>query len=257
MSTPRTVRRSPSDNVVVGVDPIPEGAAAAGGTEKGGVMRGHKMAVAPIDKGEPVRKYDQIIGFATTPIAPGEWVHTQNVEMHDFARDYRFAEGAKNDEVLPPELRETFEGYVRPNGKAGTRNYIGILTSVNCSASAARFIAREVERSGVLADHPEIDGVVAFVHGTGCGRAAYGEGFDVLRRTQWGYATHANLGGALMVGLGCEVFQFDRMKEEYGRGEGDHFRTRRTRATGGRKKTIAERLERIKAMLPLAAKAKR
>src|SRR5436305_545150 len=212
MSTPRTVRLSPNDNVVVAVDPIPEGAAAAGVTARARVMRGHKMAVAPIAKGEPVRKYDQIIGFATAPIAPGEWVHTQNVEMHDFARDYRFAEGAKNDEVLPSELRETFEGYARPGGKTGTRNYIGILTSVNCSASAARFIAREVERSGMLADHPEIDGVVAFVHGTGCGLAAYGEGFDVLRRTQWGYATHANLGGALMVGLGCEVFQIDRMK---------------------------------------------
>src|SRR6059058_1796453 len=237
MSTPRTVRLSPSDNVIVAVDPIPEGAAAAGVTAKARVMRGHKMAVAPIAK--------------------GEWVHTQNVEMQDFARDYRFAEGAKNDEVLPPELRETFEGYVRPNGKTGTRNYIGILTSVNCSASAARFIAREVERSGVLADHPEIDGVVAFVHGTGCGLAAYGEGFDVLRRTQWGYATHANLGGALMVGLGCEVFQIDRMKEEYGLVEGDHFQTMTIQATGGTKKTVAEGVERIKAMIPIAARAKR
>src|SRR5947199_219092 len=173
MSTPRTVRLYPNDNVVVAVDPIPEGAAAAGVTAKARVMRGHKMAIAPIAKGEPVRKYDQIIGFATAPIAPGEWVHTQNVEMHDFARDYRFAEGAKNDEVLPSELRETFEGYARPGGKTGTRNYIGILTSVNCSASAARFIAREVERSGLLADHPEIDGVVAFVHGTGCGWDGY------------------------------------------------------------------------------------
>src|SRR5437868_6327727 len=246
MSTPRTVRLSPNDNVVVAVDPIPEGAAAAGVTARARVMRGHKMAVAPIAKGEPVRKYDQIIGFATAPIAPGEWVHTQNVEMHDFARDYRFAEGAKNDEVLPSELRETFEGYARPGGKTGTRNYIGILTSVNCSASAARFIAREVERSGLLADHPEIDGVVAFVHGTGCGLAAYGEGFDVLRRTQWGYATHANLGGALMVGLGCEVFQIDRMKEEYGLVEGDHFQTMTIQATGGTKKTVAEGVERIK-----------
>src|SRR5947209_17598561 len=257
MSTPRTVRLSPNDNVVVAVDPIPEGAAAAGATAKAGVMRGHKLAVARIDRGAPVRKYDQIIGFATAPIAPGEWVHTQNVEMHDFARDYRFAEDAKNDEVLPPELRETFEGYLRPGSKTGTRNYIGILTSVNCSASAARFIAREVERSGVLADHPEIDGVVAFVHGTGCGLAAYGEGFDVLRRTQWGYATHANLGGALMVGLGCEVFQIDRMKEEYGLVEGDHFQTMTIQASGGTKKTVAEGVERIKAMLPVAARARR
>ena len=97
MSTPRTVRLSPNDNVVVAVDPIPEGAAAAGVTARARVMRGHKMAVAPIAQGEPVRKYDQIIGFATQAIAPGEWVHTQNVEMHDFARDYQFAQGARND----------------------------------------------------------------------------------------------------------------------------------------------------------------
>src|ERR1044071_5775057 len=132
MSTPRTVRLSQNDNVVVAVDPIPEGSAAAGVTARARVMRGHKMAIAPIAQGQPVRKYDQIIGFATQAIAPGDWVHTQNVEMHDFARDYRFAEGAKNDEVLQPELRETFEGYVRHGGKTGSRNYIGILTSVNC-----------------------------------------------------------------------------------------------------------------------------
>jgi len=99
--------------------------------------------------------------------------------------------------------------------------------------------------------------VVAFVHGTGCGLAAYGEGFDVLRRTQWGYATHANLGGALMVGLGCEVFQIDRMKEEYGLVEGDHFQTMTIQATGGTRKTVAEGVERIKAMIPIAARAKR
>src|ERR1044071_4394949 len=257
MSSPRTVRLSPADNVVVAVDPVAEGASAAGVTAKARVLRGHKMAVAPIASGEPVRKYDQIIGFATTPIAPGDWVHTHNVEMHDFARDYRFAEGAKNDEVLPVELRATFQGYVRPGGKTGTRNYIGILTSVNCSASAARFIAREVEKSGVLDDYPDIDGVVPFVHGTGCGLAAYGEGFDVLRRAQGGYATHANLGGDLMVGLGCEVFQIDRMKEEYGLVEGDHFQTMTIQATGGTKKTVAEGVERIKAMIPIAARSKR
>src|SRR5258707_387186 len=111
MTTPRTVRLSPNDNVVVAVDPIGEGVAAAGVTARARVMRGHKMAVAPIAQGQPVRKYDQIIGFATTPIVSGDWVHTQNVEMHDFARDYQFAEGARNDEMLPPELRATFEGY--------------------------------------------------------------------------------------------------------------------------------------------------
>lgn len=257
MTLARTVRLSPDDNVVVAVDAIAQGSGAAGLTARDRVPRGHKMAVAPIRDGEPVRKFGQVIGFASRPIAPGDWVHEHNVTLHDFARDYRFAEDARNDEVLPVELRATFEGYVRANGRTGTRNYIGILTSVNCSASAARFIAREVERSGILADYPEIDGVVAFVHGTGCGLAAQGEGFDVLRRTQWGYATHANLGAALMVGLGCEVFQIDRMKDEYGLVEGDHFQTMTIQATGGTRKTVAEGVERIKAMLPVAARARR
>src|SRR3569833_248757 len=127
------------------------------------------MSVAPAETYAPVRKYGQIIGFASKPIAPGDWVHEHNVVMHDFARDYRFAEGARNDEVLPPEMRATFEGYVRPNGKTGTRNYIGVLTSVNCSASVAKFIAEQVNRSGILDEYPGIDGVVPFVHGTGCG----------------------------------------------------------------------------------------
>jgi altronate hydrolase len=257
MPTPRTIRLSPDDNVVIAVDQITPGAQIAGHAATERVPRGHKMAIAAIAEGEPVRKYGQIIGFASKPIAPGQWVHEHNVGLHDFARDYRISEGAKNDEVLPPELRATFEGYVRPNGKTGTRNYIGILTSVNCSATAAKFIADEVNRSGLLDDFPEIDGVAAFVHGSGCGMAAYGEGGELLRRTQWGYATHPNLGGALMVGLGCEVFQIDRMKDEYGLVEGDHFQTMTIQASGGTKKTVAEGVERIKAMLPLAAKAKR
>jgi altronate hydrolase len=254
MTTPRTIKLSPKDNVVVAVDQIAAGAIAADVTARERVPRGHKMAIAGVREGEPVRKYGQIIGFASKPIAPGDWVHEHNVALHDFARDYRFAEGAKNDELLPPELRATFEGYVRPNGKTGTRNYIGILTSVNCSASVAKFIAEEVNRSGMLDDYPGIDGAVAFVHGSGCGMAAYGEGWDLLRRTQWGYATHPNLGAALMVGLGCEVFQIDRMKDDYGLVEGDHFQTMTIQATGGTRKTAAQGLDRIKEMLPVAAR---
>ena len=174
MTAPRTVHLSPDDNVVIAVDAVPQGTAAAGATARERVPRGHKMAVRPIASDEAVKKFGRIIGFASKPIAPGEWVHEHNVGLHDFARDYRFGEDAKDDCLLPPDLRATFEGYRRASGRTGTRNYIGILTSVNCSASVARFAAAAVERSGVLADHPEIDGVVAIVHGTGCGHAAYG-----------------------------------------------------------------------------------
>ncbi|MGI8525057.1 MAG: UxaA family hydrolase [Pseudolabrys sp.] len=257
MATPRTLRLSANDNVVVAIDQIAIGNAAAGTVARERIPRGHKMAIAAIALDEPVRKYGQIIGFASKPIEPGQWVHEHNVVMHDFARDYRFAEHARNDEILPVEQRATFEGYLRPNGRTGTRNYIGILTSVNCSASVAKFIAEAFNRSDLLADYPEVDGVVPFVHGTGCGMAAYGEGYDLLRRTQWGYATHPNLGGALMVGLGCETFQIDRLKKDYDMVEGDHFQSMTIQATGGTRKTIEEGVERVKAMLPIAARAKR
>jgi altronate hydrolase len=181
---PRAVRLRPENNVVIAIDAIPQGGTAAGLTARERILKGHKMAVEPVREGEPIKKFGQIIGFATQHIAPGEWVHEHNVGLHDFARDYAYCADARDDDVLSTDLRATFEGYRRASGRTGTRNYIGILTSVNCSASVARFAAAAVERSGVLADHPGIDGIVPIVHGTGCGHAAYGEGFEVLRRTQ-------------------------------------------------------------------------
>ena len=257
MTTPRTLRLNAQDNVVIAIDLVAQGATAAGLTARKRILKGHKMAAAPIREGEPIKKFGQIIGFAKTHIAPGEWVHEHNVGLHDFERDYRFAEDARDDDLLPPALQATFEGYRRASDKTGTRNYIGILTSVNCSASVARFAAQAVEKSGLLADYPGVDGVVAIVHGTGCGHAAYGEGFEVLRRTQWGYASHPNFAGVVMVGLGCEVFQIGRMKKEYGLAETDTFRTLTIQETGGTKKTVAAITQTIRDMLPIAAAAKR
>ena len=257
MSAPRVIHLGPSDNVVVAVDSVAPGDTAHGITARGRVGRGHKMAIVPIREGEPVQKFGQIIGFAKSHIAPGEWVHEHNVGLHEFDRDYRFAEDARPDDLLPDGERATFEGYRRASGKTGTRNYIGILTSVNCSASVARFAAQAVERSGALRDYPEIDGVVAIVHGTGCGHAAYGEGFEVLRRTQWGYASHPNFAGVIMVGLGCEVFQIGRMKKEYGLEETDTFRTLTIQETGGTRKTVEAISAAIRDMLPIAAAARR
>jgi altronate hydrolase len=257
VSQPRVIRLHEQDNVVIAIDLVNQGDSAAGLTARERILKGHKMAVQPIREGEPIRKFGQIIGFAKTHIAPGEWVHEHNVGLHDFARDYRFAEDARDDGLLPPEMCATFEGYRRDNGKTGTRNYIGILTSVNCSASVARFAAAAVEKSGALEDYPGIDGVVAIVHGTGCGHAAYGEGFDVLRRTQWGYASHPNFAGVVMVGLGCEVFQIGRMKKEYGLSETDTFRTLTIQETGGTRKTVEAISSAIRDMLPIAARAKR
>jgi arabinonate dehydratase len=254
---PRTLRLNPRDNIVVALDAIAAGARTADTQARARVPKGHKMAVVPIAPGEPVRKFGQIIGFASHPIAPGDWVHEHNVEMHDFARDYAFAEDARNEEVLPPEARATFDGYRRAGDKVGTRNYIAILTSVNCSASVARFMAEEVQRSGVLEQYPNIDGVIPLVHGGGCALDVKGEGYEVLKRTQWGYATNPNVGGVVMVGLGCEGFQIARWKEAYGLKESDTFRSMTIQETGGTKKTVMAGVGAIHDMLPIVDKARR
>ncbi|KPL54035.1 galactonate dehydratase [Prosthecomicrobium hirschii] len=255
--SPRTVRLHADDNVVVAVDTVDVGASAGGVEARQRVPRGHKLATLAIPAGAPVVKFGQIIGFATVDILPGDHIHSHNCAFQAFDRDYAYGADARNDMVLPPELQATFEGYRRPDGKVGTRNYVAILSSVNCSASVARFMAEAINRSGILADYPTIDGVVPFVHGTGCGMAASGEGFEVLKRTQWGYATNPNVAAVLLVGLGCEVFQIARMKDEYGIVEGDHFQTMTIQETGGTKKTIEQGMERIRAMLPIAARARR
>ncbi len=215
------------------------------------------MAVAPIQADEPVRKFGQIIGFASMPIAPGEWVHEHNCTIKEFVRDYRFGEEARPEVIAAVQDQPTFLGFPRPNRKYGTRNYLAILTSVNCSATTARLIAREVERSRMLLDYPNVDGVIALVHGTGCGMASKGEGFEALMRTEWGYAANPNVGATLMVGLGCEVFQINRMKEQYGIVEGDDFQSLTIQATGGTRKTIEAGVDRLRAMLPRLDRVRR
>jgi len=255
---PRVLRLHPDDNLLVSIDPILPGAVAEGVTAISRVPKGHKMATVDIAEGAPVLKFGQIIGFAKAPIRPGEHIHEHNCGVHDFERDYRFAEAAAPEAVLPLEQRMTFQGFRRENGKVGTRNYIGILTSVNCSASVARFIADAFNRSGILDDYPTIDGVVPFVHGHGCGMAGKGsEGFEIMQRTEWGYATHPNIGGALLVGLGCEVMQIPGLMEDYGLKESENFHTMTIQATGGTRKTIERGVEMIKDMLPRVAEARR
>jgi altronate hydrolase len=255
--TRRHLRLNALDNVVVAVDPIEKGQAVESVTAAQRIMRGHKMATTRIARGEPVLKFGQVIGFAHADIAAGEHIHSHNCDFAAFERDYRHAEDAKPEDILPVSQRATFEGFRRPSGRAGTRNYIGILTSVNCSASVATFMAKEIERSGVLADYPNIDGVIPLVHGGGCALDVNGEGYEVLKRTQWGYATNPNMGGVVMVGLGCEGFQIGRWKDAYGIAESETFRTMTIQEVGGTRKTVLAGVEAIKAMLPTVNAARR
>ena len=253
----RNLRLNENDNIIVAVDGLMPGADALGVAVQDRVPKGHKMASRKIEKGEPILKFGQIIGFASEDIEPGRHVHTHNCLYAEFDRDYAFAQGAMEETILPVEQRATFEGFKRANGRVGTRNYVAILTSVNCSASVAKFMAEEVNRSGILAEYPNVDGVVAFVHGTGCGMAADGEGFEFLERTQWGFTGHPNIAASLVVGLGCEVFQIARMKQKYGLVDGDNLHSMTIQDAGGTRRTIEEGAARIREMLPLANQARR
>ena len=256
-SEKRFVRLNTDDGVIVCVDPLAPGDTVGGVTAVTKVPRGHKMAAGPIAKGDPVRKFGQIIGFAVDDIPQGAHVHEHNCAMGDFERDYAFGQNAHWQPPALEGLPTTFDGFRRRNGKAGTRNYIGILTSVNCSASVARFIARQVNESGILDAFPNVDGVVPFVHSTGCGMAAAGEGFDLLKRTLWGHAAHPNMGGVLFVGLGCEVFQIPGLMKEYGIEDGDTFRYMTIQSSGGTRATVEKAMGVLGEMLPVVDAAER
>src|SRR6267142_152161 len=196
---------SPDDNICVAARNLPAGQALEiAGTRitlVEPVRLGHKIAVRSIRKGEQVRKYGQIIGQATEAIEPGQWVHSHNLVNGDFVRDY-----ASSTAVPPPPepiAGRTFLGYQRPGGKAGTRNYIAVISTVNCSATVGKYIAQRFDKTA-LRDFPNIDGVIAIKHGGGCGIQYQGLQHQVLNRTLAGMAKHPNIGGYLLVGLGCE-----------------------------------------------------
>lgn len=239
-----TVRLSDQDNVVTAIKPLEIG--TEGATQL--IPRGHKMATEAIAKGQPVRKYAQIIGYAAEDIAKGAHVHTHNLEFRGVDTSYEFATNLHP--AASPATQDTFMGYRRPTGRVGTRNYIAVLTSVNCSATAARMIAAHFTPDK-LAPYTNVDGVVAFVHGTGCGMAGSGDGFEALQRVMWGYARNPNICGVLMAGLGCEMNQIDWLVEAYGLTPGPMFQTMNIQDVGGLQKTIALGIKKIEEMLPM------
>lgn len=253
------LRLNPADNVVLARTDVLPGTSAAGEgvASQVHIPAGHKMAVRAIAAGEPIRRYNQIIGFATEAIEPGEHVHVHNCAMGDFERDYAFCSDARPTDYVPEHLRATFQGFRRANGRVGTRNYLGILSTVNCSATVSRQVAHHFETSGILERYPNIDGVVAITHTTGCGMAGSGEGYDNLQRTLWGYARNPNFAGVLLVGLGCEVNQIDFLLEAYQIERGPHFQTMNIQSLGGTRKTVETCIAKLSEMLPDADRAVR
>ncbi len=258
MTPPPVIRLHPDDNVVIARATLLEGVEVAPGVVTAErVPAGHKVATRPIATGEAVRRYGQIIGFATLPIAPGRHVHVQNCGMGDFAKDYAYGVDARPTEAAA--LPATFQGYRRADGRVATRNYIGIVTSVNCSAHVAGLIADVFKRnpfSGAdpLAEFPNVDGVVALTHKTGCGMTE-GEPLRLLRRTLAGYARHANFSHVIALGLGCEVNQIGGLLAEQrltGR-----LRSMDIQAMGGTRKTVEAGVAFVKEVLAEANAARR
>ncbi|WP_299865532.1 altronate dehydratase family protein [uncultured Hoeflea sp.] len=249
---PPALRLHPDDNVIIALADLAPGAHLPG-LERPlaqAVPRGHKIAGVKIGKGAQVIRYGQTIGVATADIAPGEHVHVQNLGMGGHGADYAFATEVR---ALPgqPEPRH-FMGYHRSDGSVGTRNYLGILTSVNCSGSVARFITEAVERQGWLSEFENVDGVVPIVHGTGCGMSGSDEGYHTLFRTLQGYARNPNFAGILLLGLGCEVMQ---VPDLVGRGRmrtDKNFRYMTIQQSGGTRKTIERGVEQLKEMAEAA-----
>ena len=264
MSRPaaRTLLLNPQDNVAVALGNLDVGIDTAEGVRiVRRVPKGHKFAVRVIPAGETIVKFGQIIGRAKVDIPAGDWVHEHNAGIGEdhgaFERDYAFCEGVQPVDFITGAQQATFQGFKRSNGQVGTRNYIGILTSVNCSTTVAGFIAREIEKSGILEQYPNVDGIVALKQANGCVIDYRGVIFDILKKTTWGYATNPNMGGVIMVGLGCEGFQIPRLKEAYGVTENETFRTMTIQEVGGTKKTVEAGVEAVKAMLPIVNRATR
>jgi arabinonate dehydratase len=252
-SAPPTIRLHPDDDVVIARRPLLAGSRLA---EEGNlpvaeaIAAGHKIATRRVAAGSAVHRYGQIIGVATNDIEPGHHVHTHNLAMTDFARDYAIGVDARPTVYEPVPAH--FMGIVRADGRVATRNYIGILTSVNCSATAARAIADRFRRDihpEELGPYPNVDGVVALTHSDGCAVDAEGEAMVILRRTLAGYARHPNFSHVLLLGLGCEANQIDRLLSDHGLLSMSNLYPFTIQGTGGTVKTIERGVAKVREYL--------
>lgn len=251
-----TIRLNDADTVIVATRPIEKGEHLQEVTAVEDIPSGHKIAVKEIAKGEPVLKYGQIIGTAKADIHPGQHVHLQNLAMLESHVSHQFAKDGGPTPLLPEAERRSFKGYVRSNGLVGTRNYIGIITSVNCSATVTRAIADHYKRVG-FPGLDNVDGVVPLTHGTGCAIPTNTEGYIYLQRVMNGYARNPNFGAIIMIGLGCETNQISHLLKSYELEESSNLQTIIIQQMGGTRKTIEEAIRLIDEMAPKLNQAQR
>jgi altronate hydrolase len=254
---------NPGDDVAIAKKEIPTGSVledAGGRIEvRQDIRPGHKVARHARRKGEEVRRYGQVIGFATADIAVGDHVHTQNLAVGDLHREYEIGTDVRPVDFYPPEKMRHFDGYLREDGRVGTRNYVAIISGVNCSASVSQFVKDKFR--DVSKDYPNIDGVLAITHKSGCGTELFGEDHMALQRVLAGYAKHPNVAAFILIGLGCEVNQAAVMVDKQ-RMAAPGFPERKPmviniQEAGGIKKTVDKAAAEVAKLLPMANAAKR
>ncbi len=260
------VRLHPDDDVLIARRNSPAGTEVkdiAGPLSLAGAIRfGHKIATRPIAAGEPVRKFGQVIGFTTQAVTPGEWVHTHNLGMGTLSQSYEFATDVPAEPAAITD--RTFQGYRRADGRVGTRNYVAIVSTVNCSATAAKYVAAELAAMG-LDEFENIDGIVPLVHKIGCAMSYDGYDHRQLARTLAGFANHPNIGACIVLGLGCETSQASYLVDQYdlvqltvpGVSQPKAPLTMNIQDFGGIRKTVARAVDALKELLPEANKVQR
>jgi altronate hydrolase len=246
----------PADDVAIAKAPIPAGTILADGAEQIPVQcdirPGHKVARRARSRGDVVRRYGQVIGFATQPIAPGEHVHTHNLAVGELRQDYEVGVDVRPVDYYPADRMRYFDGFARADGRVGTRNYVAVISTVNCSASVCQAVRerfRDVQR-----DYPQVDGVIAITHKSGCGTKLFGEDHEALMRVLGGYARHPNVAAYVLVGLGCEVNQSLPLIDRQKLGQP---RVLSIQESGGVRKTIEAGIRAVEQLLPAANAARR
>ena len=226
------------------------------------IPSGHKVALREITAGEPVRRYGQVIGLASHTILPGEHVHTHNLGIQDFAREHTFGVDVQPVTLVPEGDRRTFLGYKRADGRVSTRNYIAVVSTVNCSAHASREIAHHFTPER-LAAFPNVDGVIALTHLSGCPLQIGSPNYVLLQRTLAGMALHPNVGAYILVGLGCESNQGAELAKNYGLGSSSNGAPPQyplslvIQEVGGIRKTVQAGIAAITRLLPVVNAAQR
>jgi altronate hydrolase len=257
-STALTIKLNENDDVAIARSALTAGTVVhelGGLVVRDNIPAAHKVALRAIEAGGAVRRYGQIIGFATKAIAPGDHVHVQNMAMGDFARDYAFGTDVKPTE--PAAVPLTFQGFRRPDGRVATRNYIGVISTVNCSATVTKLVTQHFSAPGALDAYPNVDGIVPITHSFGCCIDHDGEGIQQLRRTIGGYAKHPNFAGVLIIGLGCEANQMGAMFVAEGVQPGPLMVPLVMQEQGGTQKTVDAAIAAVQKMLPVANEATR